>query len=385
MSLDAIRRIRPLYVVLSKLRWAGGRAFMRLCHGLLGVKPRRVFFSSFNGRGFVDSPARICEALHALRPDAEILWQLKRHADAPDYVHAVRPHSLKALWAISTSRCIVDNFNRPHYMLKFSDQKYVQTWHGDRGFKKVLFDMEDGQHFPDGEQMDLCVSGSDFGTRVYRSAFHYHGEVMQLGIPRNDVLVSPDPAAIKEMRARLSLKDGVKVMLYAPTFRDNRVGETQSAGFDIGKALDRLEAASGERWICLTRAHSMNRAVESTGDARIRDVTNWPETSQLLLCTDLLITDYSSIAGDFILLDRPVILYQADFEQYTDSSRKMYVDFESCPFARALSEKQMYVLLGEIDALVPRCEQVRRFFGATESGNSARAVAEWISAILPRA
>ena len=383
MNLNRIRRLRPLYRALVKARWVGGRCFMRLCHDLHGVKGRRVFFSSFKGRDYSDSPARISEALHALRPDAEIIWQLSRPGDAPDYVRAVRPRSLSALWAISTSRCLVDNFNRPRYMLKFRDQKYVQTWHGDRGFKKMLFDMEDGQFFPDGGQMDLAVSGSDFGTKNYRTAFRYEGEVMQLGMPRNDALVRPDPAAVADIRRRLDIPEGARVLLYAPTFRTGNAGGAQQAGFDVDRALERLAASTGERWVCLTRAHSQNRRVVGAGE--VRDVTDWPETTELLLCADMLITDYSSIAGDYVLLDRPVLLYQGDYERFVGGERQMYFDLRDCPYARAESEAELHELLGDIGALIPRCAAVRAFYGVTETGRSARAVAEWISDNLKQA
>ena len=379
MNRYAIRKIRPLYRALMVARWIGGRCFMRLSHALCGVRPKRVFFSSFSGRSYSDSPARICEALHALRPDAELVWQLRHPEEAPEYVRAVKPRSLKALFAISTARCLVDNFNRPHYMLKFPDQRYVQTWHGDRGFKKMLFDMEDGQFFPDGGQMDLGVSGSDFGTKLYRTAFRYEGEVMQLGIPRNDALLHPDPAAIAEIRGRLGIGDGVRIMLYAPTFRDQLAGGEQPAGFDLSRALDRLERTTGSRWECLTRAHSQNLRVRGATDPRVRDVTDWPETAELLLCADLLISDYSSTAGDFILLDRPIILFQPDLDQFIAGNRHMYFDLRSCPYAWAESEAQLLEMLSDLEALVPRCAEVRRFYGTTETGHSTEAVAKWIA------
>lgn len=377
-----IRKIRPLYRALQKLRWVGGRAFMRLSHRVLGVKPNRVFFSSFKGRDYSDSPARISEALHALRPDAELVWQLARPEGAPDYVRVVRPRSPGALLAISTARCLVDNFNRPQYMLKFSDQKYVQTWHGDRGFKKMLFDMEDGQFFPDGGQMDLGVSGSDFGTKNYRTAFRYDGEVMQLGIPRNDALLSRDPSIAERAREKLGIGRDRRVMLYAPTYRESKKKGEQPMGFDLPGALDRLEAATGEGWVCLTRAHSQNTRVSAVRDERIRDVTAWPETAELLLCADLLITDYSSVAGDFVLLDRPVILYQGDYNQFVGNEREMYFELRACPYPRAESEAALMALLDDIDALVPACAEVRRFYGVTETGHSAEAVARWIADIL---
>ena len=381
MTLRHIKN-RLVRKALFKGRWLGGRAVMRLCHALFGVKGNRVFFSSFKGRGYTDSPARICEALHALRPDAELVWQLKNPGEAPDYVRVVRPRSLSALRAISTSRCLVDNFNRQHYMLKFSDQKYVQTWHGDRGFKKMLFDMDDTQRFPDGAQMDLAVSGSDFGTKNYRSAFRYPGEVLQTGMPRNDALLAPDPAAIAGIRARLGIGAGEKVLLYAPTFRDERRGEIQPAGFDLSRALDRLQQATGAPWRCLTRAHSQNVRVDGSVEPRIMDVTDWPETAELLLCADLLISDYSSTAGDYILLDRPVILYQPDLDDFVGTNRQMYFDLRACPYPRAETEAELLRMLGDIDSLIPKCAEVRAFYGVTETGHAARDVAEWIAGNL---
>lgn len=382
MNLWRIASIKPLYRLLMKARWVGGRCVMRLCHALFGVRGNRVFFSSFIGRGYTDSPARICEALHALRPDAELVWQLKNPAEAPDYVRVVRPRSLSALWAISTARCLVDNFNRQHYMLKFADQKYVQTWHGDRGFKKMLFDMDPTQRFPDGAQMDLAVSGSDFGTKNYRSAFRYSGQVLQTGMPRNDALLHPDAGTMAAVKKRLGIGAGEKVLLYAPTFRDERRGGNQPAGFDLSAALDALEAATGAPWRCLTRAHSLNLRVDGAGEPRIMDVTNWPETAELLLCADLLITDYSSAAGDYVLLDRPVILYQPDLDDFVSTNRQMYFDLRACPYPRAESEAELMAMLGDIDRLVPKCVEVRAFYGVTETGHSARDVAEWISGIL---
>ena len=378
MNLHAIRAVRPLYKVLSGLRRVGGRGFMRLCHAFGGARPKRVFFSSFKGRGYTDSPARISEALHALRPDAELIWQLEHPGDAPDYVRVVKPRSLRALRAISTARCLVDNFNRPHYMLKFDDQRYVQTWHGDRPFKKILADADPDTEIPESAQMDLLMTGSDYGTRICRSAFRYSGEVMQLGLPRNDCLVNPDPEAAQRVRAELDLAPGTRVMLYAPTFRAARVGREEPAGFDIGRALDRLEAR-GEVWVCLTRAHTDNKGVSGVQDPRVRDVTAWPETSELLLVTDLLVTDYSSIAGDFALLDRPIALYQPDLAEYIGSDRDMYVDPREYPYARAESEEQLLALFDDPDALAARNPAIRAFYGMSETGRSAEAVAQWIA------
>ena len=373
--LDRLRRMKGLYPLLNGARRAGGRLLMRLFHAAGGIDGNTVLFSSYVGRGYSDNPRQISEALHALRPETRILWQLLPGCvpnDLPDYVEVVPARTLRAVRAFSTVRCFVDNFNRPQYMLKFPGQLYVQTWHGDRGFKKVLKDMGTGEPFPDGDQMDLAVSGSEFGSRVYRSSLGYRGEIMELGCPRNDILVHPPEGLAKSVRRELGIPEGARVLLYAPTFRDASAGRAQRALLDLDRVRAALERSTGEKWICLTRGHDLNRGV----DAGQRDVSAYPEISRLLLAVDLLITDYSSIGGDFMLLDRPVIYFQPDRAMY---DRELYFDPDQSPLIVARTEEELMDILSRpIDAKA-NCREALAYFGTHETGRAAQAVAEWIA------
>ena len=385
MRLDFLRRIEPVYRMLVPVRAAAGRLWMRAAHRLRGVKPGTVFFSSFHGRTYSDSPRAICEALHALRPDLDIVWQLSEPPeDLPGWIRVVRPHTVRALSEISTARCIVDNFNRPVYMLKFGGQMYVQTWHGDRGFKKILLDLNDGVDYPDGRQMDLAVSGSDFGTRVFRSAFGYEGEVLEAGMPRNDLLLNPDPDRAARTRAALGVPDGARVLLYAPTFRDATAGRKQPAGFDLARALAALARGSGDAWVCLARAHDLNAGIGGAGIPGVTDVTAWPEMNRLLEIADVLVTDYSSSAGDFILTGRPVILYQPDRAAFIADERRMYFDLDACPHLKAEGEEELMDMLSRLDRLPDVSGKVAAFYGVKETGAAAQAAAQWISRRIPR-
>lgn len=375
MNLKSIKKLPVVYKTLVLLRKIGGRAWMRGQYRLRGLQKKTVMFTSFKGRAYSDSPRCISEALHALRPDIDIVWQLANPADAPDYVRVVRPRSLSALTELATARCFVDNFNRPLYMRKNPGQLYVQTWHGDRGFKKIMYDLNDGQQFPDGEQMDLAISGSDFGTKVYRSAFRYSGEVLQKGLPRNDLLVNGDEVLAAKVRQRLGIAPETKILLYAPTFRNSTQNMAQNAGFDVEKALEAL----GENWICLTRAHDLNCGIATGNARRTMDVTEYPEMAELLLVSDVMITDYSSAAGDFVLTGRPAILYQPDLNEYIDGDRNLYFDIRTCPFPRAESEEELMTLLANSANLPDRSKEILDFFGASETGQAAQAAAEWIS------
>ena len=373
--MKTLLRSGGLYGVLQTCRKIGGRAWMGTCRKLFGIRRKRVFFSSFRGKSYSDSPRCISENLHRLRPDLQIVWQLSRHAydgDVPVYVKTISPRTPKTLYYIATSRCIVDNFNRPMYMRKYDGQLYVQTWHGDRGFKKMQLDMNPSADYPDGRQMDLGVSGSDFGTKLYRSAFGYSGEVLQVGMPRNDCLLHPDHAKMRRTRERLNIPEGARILTYAPTFRDDAIGAAQSAPFDIEHALHVLSQKNHENWVCLVRSHDLGGKIETS--ANVIDATYYPEMAEILAVTDILVTDLSSSAGDFLLTGRRIVLYQPPADH-----RALYMRLEDTGYRMAHTPEQLEQFLTDDDDDALRNQSVLAFYGATESGNASRAVAEWIA------
>ena len=163
------------------LRGAVLGMYMRAARALFGIDRNKVVLSSFKGAAYSDSPRAIAEALHEARPGTDIVFQLRKGAQAPSWVRRAKPNSLRWLYEISTARVIVDNFNRPFYQKKFPGQKYIQTWHGDRGFKRVLFDKDPNGGYPDSGYIDLAVAGSDFAEGMFRSAFRYQGEILKVG------------------------------------------------------------------------------------------------------------------------------------------------------------------------------------------------------------
>ena len=105
-------------------------------------------------------------------------------------------------------------------------------------------------------------------------------------------------------------------------------------------------------------------------------MSDFPDVSRLLLACDMVITDYSSIGGDFMLLKRPVIYYQPDRERY---DRALYFDPDRSPLIVAHTEAELLGLLsGPIDAAA-NCRAALDFFGVHESGRAAEAAARWIA------
>ena len=376
---------------MSRMLTASG-FYMFLANKLLGVNGRKVVFISYGGKSYSDNPRAISEKLHELQPEFEIVWLFKNPEEkekiVPGYVRCVEFGSHAALKELATAKFWVDNATKPHTIYKSGKQVYIQTWHGDRGFKKVLYDspfITKNDVIIENEICDLYIAGSAAGARKAKTAFRYSGEIMKAGCPRNDVLVENDPAKARAVKAQLKLGDKAKILLYAPTLRrEASKGHTlQSLGeIDLIETLQALEKKTGEPWVCLVRAHSAVKGLSGIpgGSSAVIDVTAYEDMSDLLLVSDFLITDYSSSAGDFALLNRPIILFQADRDDYIKKDRSFYFDLDESPFMIVKAQEELVKLIAGLDwAAVPQnCKEILDFYGAVETGRASEKVVGYI-------
>ena len=358
------------------------RSIMKL-QALTHLIEEKVVFSSFGGKQYSDNPRAISEALHRLHPEIKQVWFLSS-SDAyhvvPEYITVVR--SMESYYReLSTAFAFVTNENLPESIVKRRNQFFVQTWHGDRGNKKILYEAWEGGNRPspvmDEFYTDICVAGSDFGVSNYRDGFHYKGEILKQGCPRNDILLNITPELRNSIRKKIGIEENAKVMIYAPTFRDN----SQSGGktVDIAAALDKL--SEKEKWVCLTRLHPMDKSVRLLhSNQGCIDVTDYPDMADLLVIADLLITDYSSSAPDFALTGNPIILATFDREEYTASSRELKVPIEAPGYLIANNQEQLIEIIGQLDSYDHKeiDKRVLDYFGTFETGQASEAVSELI-------
>lgn len=349
---------------------------------------KKIFFESFNGRQYSGNPRAISEKMHDLFPEYKLVWFLKKTENKygliPDYVDIVGTR-LEVERARATSFCIVTNTENEARSIKRKGQFYVQTWHGDRGFKKVLHDVYEDQKRPipvvDNVVTDVCMSGSAYGNQVYRSAFLYNGYILSVGSARNDCLIVGHRENVELVRKRLGLLGDDKILLYAPTFRDDGTPFDRYK-IDVNSTLDALERKDGEKWICIVRLHP---AVASDAipfsDGRIVDVTDYPDMADLLQIADMLITDYSSSACDYVLRRKPVLLAAFDKNDYISRSRSLNVEITAPGFYVAENQKELesYILqLSEKD-YSKSCEDVIKFYGTCETGKASEAICKMIN------
>jgi CDP-glycerol glycerophosphotransferase len=385
---------------LTSFLWYGRKFLkyripMRLA-SLRPVEPKKAVFMSFNGKNYGDNPRAVSEKLHETHPEWTIVWGManveKAKKTLPDYVRIVKFGSFAWYRELATASCWVVNVLLPNGVLKRKGQRYIQTWHGDRGMKKILFDATESmekfrkrnyfRRIIEPELCDLGVVGSDYGVMQYRSAMHYDGELLRAGTPRDDCLLHLTEEKRSRLREKLGLHQGKRVLLYAPTYRDHLHGAEQKAGeLDLPSVLDALECRTGYLWQGIQRGHvGAHLEQRESYDGRIVDLTDYPDMADILCVTDLLITDYSSTPGDLALAGKGTLLYQEDYAAYTADDRQLYFRMEDTPFRIAHNQRELLSLIETWDeeSAASNAREILDYYKTFETGEAARALVDYI-------
>lgn len=341
---------------MSKLRDFGSRCAWRIAK-LRKIRPNRVVFCSYYGRGYSDSPKAICEVLRKSGEELELVW-LCKDDDAvrslPDGVRPVPYKGMKRLKALASAKVWVDNC-RKYENVKRKGQFYLQTWHG-FALKKIEKDAEAtltpdylAACRTDSAQCDVIVSGSAFMSKLYRSSFWYDGAVLETGTPRNDVFYSEQPALHVKVCQQFGLDPARKLLLFAPTFR----GDRSTDAYRIDAEAVRQAAAEnlGGDWTVLIRLHpnvaDQSAALYAYNGATLLDATAYPDMQELLCAADLLITDYSSSMFDYALTGKPIVQYAPDIEKYA-GDRDFYFPIDQLPFPLARDGESLVKAVREV-------------------------------------
>ena len=357
--------------------------FLFWLYGLFHPIQKKVVFSSFFGKQYSDNPRAICERFHELYPDYELVWLLNNKSISiiPDYVRVVSKKDRFFAWGreITTAASYIYNVEIQTKIFRKSSQSFIQTWHGDRAIKKILKDRNPAVVVYDNALTTLCVAGSMSGSQLYRSAFSYDGTVMSTGCPRNDCLFHEDFEKKQKIKNCLGIPYDSKVILYAPTFRDNKRDALQESNIDI---IDMLNAfPKNEKWICLMRAHVATLGLACNyQDNRILDVTQYPDMADILCITDFLVSDYSSCATDFAVTGKPIVLTLFDKKEYQEQCRDFFVEPEEAGFIVAYDQNMLRKIIKNTSTqqYAEACQKVNSYYGVMETGHASEDVCRYI-------
>jgi CDP-glycerol glycerophosphotransferase len=348
-----------------------------------------ALFETFAGKAAGDNPGALCKELAGRDEDVDLVFSVMDHSvEIPHGARRVIRFSREYFELLGRARYLIVNSSLPYFFRKREGQLYFQTWHGSP-LKRIAHDRPHLDFFNWHHRRQLLVardgwdyllSQSEFCTRSLSSAFRYDGPVMELGYPRNDLMLSDEADDVRRRtRDALGIADDQRVVLYAPTWRDNlRVGRV----FDKVLYLDPREVVRrlGDA-VVLVRGHynSVLAAEEVDPDNRVIDVTRYPDIADLYVAADALVTDYSSVFFDFVLTDKPMVFLAPDLVQYRDDNRGFYLDYDSTvPGPVCLSTAEVVETLTEPDEFAARRDAFRREFAPHDDGKASARVVDAI-------
>lgn len=308
---------------------------------IIPVDPKLVLFESGIGKQFADSPRMIYEKIVNKELDYKKVWVYnKNYRFNDEQTKKIKRLSPAYYYYLLRAGYWVNNQNFPTYIKKPSKTLYLQTWHG-TPLKKMLHDIENIQGRSDDylervssaiKQWDYLISPSSYASDKFRSAFQYEGSILETGYPRNDILYSENKKEIaSKIKNRLNLPGDKKVILYAPTFRDDQTSKNNKFLFNINMDLNLMKERLGDDYIILLRMHvviSNKLSIDPELADFVKNVSNYPDIQDLYLISDILITDYSSTMFDFANTRRPILFYTYDLDKYKEDLRGFYMDFE---------------------------------------------------------
>ncbi|MBU7563521.1 CDP-glycerol glycerophosphotransferase family protein [Pediococcus ethanolidurans] len=371
------------------------RFMYRFMKTFFKLKPKRIIFESGIGKQYSDSPKQIYQKMLSdpFFKDYEFVWIYNGYDIEKDSrLKIVKRFSLGYFYYLATSHYWVNNQNFPHYIRKSKNTVFLQTWHG-TPLKKMMNDVD---HFTDKDmdyvprmnkvnaQWDYLVSPSHYATERFESAFQPKAKILEVGYPRNDVFFMNDNQkheVLRQLRNMWGINNK-KVILYAPTFRDNEKTSTGKQDFKLNMNIEALYNALHKDYVVLFRQHAIVKTKLYIPDYFKNffiDVSKFSDVQQLYLLADICITDYSSVMFDYAITKKPLLFYTYDYEEYKDNLRGFYINFEEeAPGPLLYDTKQLIDAIQNINKI--KIEYQRKYdqfyekYGYIENGTSTKKV-----------
>ncbi|MDD2504687.1 MAG: CDP-glycerol glycerophosphotransferase family protein [Bacilli bacterium] len=334
-----------------------------------------IVFEAYMGRNYACSPKAIFETImkDPKYKDYKFVWAFKKTSDYLfmnefKNITLVKYGGKQYYKNYSKAKYWITNSRLPEHIIKRKDQVYIQCWHGTPlkrlghdiitntknalNTKKELLKKYDN----DAKRYNYMLSPSEFCSKKFESAFnlkelHKNNIIIEKGYPRNDFLYNYEEKDVDRIKNELNIPKNKKVILYAPTWRDDQ--HTTGVGYTYKTEVnfEYLKEKLSNDYIILFRAHYF---VANTFDFEqynkfVYDVSNIDDINDLYIISDVLITDYSSVFFDYANLKRPMIFYMYDLDYYEKDLRGFYIDLDELPGDIVKEEKNIVDILKNIE------------------------------------
>lgn len=324
---------------------------------------KQVLLQSLIGKNYGDSPKVLYDAMRVDEhfKDYKYIWAFEDPSQF-EVVGAkkIRLTSIQYYLEALRSGIWISNVSIERG-LKFKPRGTISlnTWHGIP--IKVIGNAQKTRNDYDYSSVDFMCCSSEFEKKVFMRDFNVKEDVIfQCGMPRNDELYYPSEEAVQSVRKELEIPEGKKIILYAPTWRDSTDGGS-SYQITPPMDLDYWKKQLGDKYVLLFRMHHLTtKLMGVTFNDFVRDVSHYPQINRLMMASDILISDYSATIFDFSILEKPIISFAYDLEEYSEA-RGFYeqLDKDVLPGNVFKTEKDVIQHILSMD-YADECEKTRR-------------------------
>lgn len=337
----------------------------------LNIKKNIIIFEAFNGKIPSDNPLAIYQAYVESNPENNqyCFWSVKKEFIQEAYnqfpnIQIIERFSLKWLLVVPRANFWIFNSRMPTWLHKNKKTIYIQTWHG-TPLKKLGLDIEEvaisnsddkkykQEFIKEAQRWDILLAQNTYSAQIFKNAFNFDNELLEIGYPRNDKLVQEknNHKIIKLLRQLLFKQNSEeigKIILYAPTWRDDYFIREGVYKFTLPFKLEKIFSTLNENDKLIIRPHYLVKdSIDITGYEDRVIIAPEYDINELYLVSDLLITDYSSVMFDYAILGKPMLFFAYDYEHYKDKLRGFYFDYEKVPGPIVKTESEFHLKIEE--------------------------------------
>lgn len=334
-----------------------GSILLRIIGMFLKTDEHIILFNSFGGKKYDDSPKAIYEAMKkdGRFSNYRLIWAFQNPNELclPNDLEYVRADTAQFFYYALKAKCWITNSSMERGLtFKKPQTLYLNTWHG-TPIKKMGTDVKNSAHAFSAPltTVDVMLAQGQYEIDIFHRVFQIDREkFVKTGLPRNDVLVNYTPEMVCHIKQKLGLPMDKKIILYAPTFREYERDHQRQCTLAIPMDIQCWSEWLSKDYIVLFRAHYEVAAHMNVAQCDLfRDVSSYPSLNDLMIVSDALITDYSSICFDFAIMNKPIYCYAYDYDKYS-SERGLYFDLsQEMPLGICSTEQDLLKQIVTID------------------------------------
>jgi len=349
---------------------------------LVPIDDNKVVLTAYNGRQFGCSPKYL--SLQLVKDGRDVYYALQNTSTKlPNGIKILKYRSFSHLYHLMTAKYIVINSSGITDLLPYRrKQILINTWHGGGYFKIMGNDFFVSKSHKKNREISgkntsyFLASCEAFAKQLPRAMSVSEESVYRSGLPRNDLMYSRGDGIREKVCDYYHIPENMGIVLYAPTYRDGITASVNESGFepiDVNMVLEALRKRFNRDFVFVFRAH--HDMIPDNLSENAINASDYSDMQELLVASDVLISDYSSCMWDFSLQRKPGFLYVPDLHEY-EAGHPFGTKTDDWPYLLCLSNAELSRCISSFneDENKSKIEHYLQISGSFEDGHATEKI-----------